>query len=304
VEQDWLSEQTVSNQASEQVCIKGSDHGRAMWTHEEDNLIEEGVRKHGMKWRQIAASLPGRSDSSVRNRWMRLQKEHADHRPSKTSKSSGSPPVSSPRNQRSDSPLQPLQAVPVVAQAHITLNSTSIGVPSKDIVKKLPRSGSNGGTPALVPLPVSVTSEQTPAPEAQRPPTTLKRGRPGAMTTLGMAASNLVGFDLMSFVEAVSGAIDTSNRHCAASAPTAALVESASYTASPDHDNEPLVFAIDEMASVELYARSERASDCSPSAASCVKRAITPPSPITNIAAILGGLAALTIGFSLIARSR
>ncbi|EOD38608.1 hypothetical protein EMIHUDRAFT_224393 [Emiliania huxleyi CCMP1516] len=44
---------------------------------DEDQLIEEGVRRFGLKWRQIAASLPGRSDSSVRNRWMRLQKEAA-----------------------------------------------------------------------------------------------------------------------------------------------------------------------------------------------------------------------------------
>ena len=53
----------------------GAAHGRSMWSAEEDRLIEEGVRRHGWKWRQIAAALPGRSDSSIRNRWMRLQKE-------------------------------------------------------------------------------------------------------------------------------------------------------------------------------------------------------------------------------------
>jgi len=41
----------------------GSAHGRSMWTEEEDRLIEEGVRRYGCKWRQIATALPGRSDS-------------------------------------------------------------------------------------------------------------------------------------------------------------------------------------------------------------------------------------------------
>ena len=37
-------------------------------------VIQEGVERWGCKWRQIAALLPGRSDSSIRNRWMRLLK--------------------------------------------------------------------------------------------------------------------------------------------------------------------------------------------------------------------------------------
>ena len=42
-------------------------------------MIEEGYRKHGPQWRLIAASLPaGRSDSSTRNRWNRLQRERAE----------------------------------------------------------------------------------------------------------------------------------------------------------------------------------------------------------------------------------
>uniref|UniRef100_A0A7S0JJ31 Myb-like domain-containing protein n=1 Tax=Calcidiscus leptoporus TaxID=127549 RepID=A0A7S0JJ31_9EUKA len=47
-------------------------HARACWTAHEDDVIMDGVRRHGCKWRQIAAALPNRSDSSVRNRWMRL----------------------------------------------------------------------------------------------------------------------------------------------------------------------------------------------------------------------------------------
>jgi hypothetical protein len=56
-------------------CIRGSDHGRSLWTEREDALIREGVAQHGCKWRIIASTLTGRSDSSVRNRWMRILKD-------------------------------------------------------------------------------------------------------------------------------------------------------------------------------------------------------------------------------------
>ena len=51
-----------------------------MWKPEEDELIEEGVRRFGLKWRKVASALPGRTDSSVRNRWQRLQKEREERR--------------------------------------------------------------------------------------------------------------------------------------------------------------------------------------------------------------------------------
>jgi len=50
----------------------GSAHGRSVWTAEEDRIICEGMATFGCKWRRIAAKLPGRSDSSVRNRWSRI----------------------------------------------------------------------------------------------------------------------------------------------------------------------------------------------------------------------------------------
>ena len=56
-------------------CIRGSDHGRTMWSSREDEIIESGVKQFGCKWRQIAKLLEGRSDSSIRNRWMRILKE-------------------------------------------------------------------------------------------------------------------------------------------------------------------------------------------------------------------------------------
>jgi hypothetical protein len=64
-----------SGPAPEATRVVGADHGRQMWTADEDRIIEDGVRRFGCKWRQIAALLPGRTDSSIRNRWMRLCKD-------------------------------------------------------------------------------------------------------------------------------------------------------------------------------------------------------------------------------------
>ena len=47
----------------------------------EDATLLEGVRRHGCRWRVIVASLPGRSDSSTRNRYNRLLREGAPHLP-------------------------------------------------------------------------------------------------------------------------------------------------------------------------------------------------------------------------------
>jgi len=92
VDPDWcppeLSTPSVSDAigasaaAAEPMRIVGSDHGRHMWSAEEDRIIEDGVRRLGCKWRQIAALLPNRTDSSVRNRWMRLCKEGQTQRAS------------------------------------------------------------------------------------------------------------------------------------------------------------------------------------------------------------------------------
>jgi len=60
--------------------IKGADHGRHAWSAEEDRVIVEGVARLGCKWREIAKFLKGRTDSSIRNRWMRLQKDNHTER--------------------------------------------------------------------------------------------------------------------------------------------------------------------------------------------------------------------------------
>lgn len=42
-----------------------------MWTEAEDALIDTAVRHHKLRWKAIAAMLPGRSESGCRNRWVR-----------------------------------------------------------------------------------------------------------------------------------------------------------------------------------------------------------------------------------------
>ncbi|KAL1522701.1 hypothetical protein AB1Y20_017677 [Prymnesium parvum] len=46
---------------------------RKEWAASEDEAIRKGVEQLGMRWRAIAAMLPGRSDDAVRNRWARLR---------------------------------------------------------------------------------------------------------------------------------------------------------------------------------------------------------------------------------------
>merc|ERR1712226_1773635 len=66
----------ASKEAIESAALAHqADRARAVWTEEEDELILEGVRIHGLKWRTIVEVLPGRSDSAARNRWLRLQKD-------------------------------------------------------------------------------------------------------------------------------------------------------------------------------------------------------------------------------------
>ena len=73
VEKDWVPPaEALHFIETEDDDADEVELGRTMWTEEEDALVLEGVRTHGFKWRLIAAKLPGRSDSSVRNRWRRL----------------------------------------------------------------------------------------------------------------------------------------------------------------------------------------------------------------------------------------
>lgn len=94
--------------AGDEVCIRGSDHGRQMWSAEEDAIIEAGVAEFGCKWRQIAARLNGRSDSSVRNRWMRLCKER------QTKREGGADPAAAPPPARPAGRSKGLKRLPTV----------------------------------------------------------------------------------------------------------------------------------------------------------------------------------------------
>lgn len=114
IDPDWCppelaSPDPSSSPAPETTRVVGADHGRQMWTADEDRIIEDGVRRFGCKWRQIAALLPGRTDSSIRNRWMRLCKD--------THEATSAPPlsfgtaVSSGVSSSSSAPALPFSAV-------------------------------------------------------------------------------------------------------------------------------------------------------------------------------------------------
>jgi len=82
VDKDWVPpSECLTLAGSSNSYVRGSEHGRTMWTKEEDQIIADGVRLHGGKWRIIAQSLSGRTDSSVRNRWMRMRKDQMRHQP-------------------------------------------------------------------------------------------------------------------------------------------------------------------------------------------------------------------------------
>ena len=68
IDPEWCPPELA--ESANEPRVRGADHGRHMWTAQEDRIIEDGVRRFGCKWRQIAALLPNRTDSSVR----RLQK--------------------------------------------------------------------------------------------------------------------------------------------------------------------------------------------------------------------------------------
>jgi len=57
------------------------DGSRKEWAAWEDEAIRNGVQKLGLRWRAIAAELPGRSDDAVRNRWARLQQSACGTKP-------------------------------------------------------------------------------------------------------------------------------------------------------------------------------------------------------------------------------
>lgn len=77
---------------------------RIFWSAEEDATILHGLRLHGKHWRKILAMLPGRSDSSVRNRANRLLQTANDGAHANSTSSIKATPQ----------PAEPAQFVPLV----------------------------------------------------------------------------------------------------------------------------------------------------------------------------------------------
>lgn len=287
VSKEWEPVETLTDRPpprkneSQKACIKGSDHGRSMWSKHEDALIEEGVRRFGCKWRLIAASLPGRSDSSTRNRWVRLQKEHAHLREIGVASGASVASVSAPRP--SPAPM-----------------ATAVVVPS------LPAASAQSAAPVIPPL-VASTSQLPPPPSelptiSELQPSLSASERPPAFTGLKRRASSkrdlysamhsplgfgspLLGFDLECFVEAVSGAIDEETGNV--------------------YNEELFEVAVDEMSSAALGTSNAAAQMRVPKPKELKEELAVPPTCrapdcLLLLSGVLSGMAACTIGATLV----
>lgn len=76
----WTPELQATLPAPDPTTTRASQPScpRVFWSPEEDAKILHGVKLHGKSWRKILAMVPGRSDSSVRNRAKRLLQMEAD----------------------------------------------------------------------------------------------------------------------------------------------------------------------------------------------------------------------------------
>ena len=116
------------------------------YTAEEDRIILEGSDSRGRKWRKLAKMLPGRTDSSVRNRWGRLQKarKQGQRVPSAEPAPTFTPPLSAvvpsiptPHDQMTDLPAQafPPCCIPTLASAPVKTEDESLCAPSSGVVR-------------------------------------------------------------------------------------------------------------------------------------------------------------------------
>ena len=80
------------------VVGKQSSTSSGEWTAEEDQLVLSMIAEIGPKWSRIAKQLPGRSDSSVRNRHTRLLQLQEGEAPDKAPRDRGSELAWSPEN--------------------------------------------------------------------------------------------------------------------------------------------------------------------------------------------------------------
>jgi len=279
------------------ACIKGSDHGRAMWTSQEDTLIEEGVRRFGCKWRQIAASLPGRSDSSVRNRWMRLQREKAAARG--VDELVSTPAVSHAAEQAQFAAVPSLTPVPEASE------QPAAAVPA---VPVLAAPAAPPAPPSVLPTAPRATTPQAaaaaPVDGSNAPPVgrpaplpSLKRmhsSRPDALPSAKLSplgfGSPMLGFDLMSFVEAVSGAMDED-----AATPSGGRYAWPSEASSQEAKlDDEIFFEVSETPQLRTSV-SERASLSSEVSQRASLTARRVPGGLGLLSAVLSGLAVLTI---------
>jgi hypothetical protein len=77
---NWLTISSIMQTRNPRQCRErfknylDPELNREPWTTEEDNLLEEKYREFGAKWNKIGQFFQNRSDNSLRNRWMMIDR--------------------------------------------------------------------------------------------------------------------------------------------------------------------------------------------------------------------------------------
>ena len=156
------------------------------FTSEEDRILMESVASFGAKWRKIAALLPGRSESSVRNRYARnIEAQAATDGQSTATSRKALPSVGSSSK---SSPLQ-RDTSGLAAAAH------TLQVPIQPPPTVLSLAALSSGALVPTPLPAAATAAASPASASHAGLTegtataTAVTGDPSASTSLQSAGS-------------------------------------------------------------------------------------------------------------------
>jgi hypothetical protein len=84
---DWIKVASLIGTRNARQCREryknylDPDLRQGGWTPQEDELLEAKHRDYGAKWNKIARFFVNRSDISLRNRWMVLDRHHAKETP-------------------------------------------------------------------------------------------------------------------------------------------------------------------------------------------------------------------------------
>jgi hypothetical protein len=84
---DWISISALMGDRNPRQCRERYNNYlnpklcNRLWSPEEDALLDEKVKQFGTKWNTIGHFFPNRSDMSLRNRWMMIERRRAKGEP-------------------------------------------------------------------------------------------------------------------------------------------------------------------------------------------------------------------------------